>query len=371
MPWYCFVVPCVDAGVMTSRCNARTCTGCCDASGTCQPGTSNLACGLGGTACNSCPDFMCEFGRCIARCGPGTCRGCCLGETCVVGGSATNCGLDGTACRSCAPGSSCAAGLCQSGCGPTNCSGCCDAFGSCVSGTTNSNCGSSGNLCATCGGTSRCDGLRCVTPPTCGNCGVGQCCLPGVPQGTCVDVSPTRCARNGGLSSEECRVCSGPETCGGGSEKGFCVRPGSRPLGSSCTWDGDCAPGASGRPTCLTGPAWGTGYCSDDCTSATCPAPGVCSTYQSQSVCLKGCSTAGTTCTNLDTVCDVLDGGALGCVPKCTASTANVQCASARCHADGRCCGLSGNACCDTGSPCSGAGRDGGTSACSVDGTCS
>lgn len=372
VPWYCFVISCSDAGVTTPRCSPRNCSGCCDLAGVCQGGNSPGACGLGGVACNTCPDFTCEFGRCVAtRCGPGTCRGCCVGETCIVGGNSSNCGLDGVACRTCAPGSACVGGTCESQCGPANCRGCCDAFGNCMAGTSNSNCGSNADSCSSCGGASRCDGVRCVAPPTCGTCGAGQCCLPALPQGTCVDVSTTHCARNGAPSSEECRVCSGPERCGGGSERGFCVRPGNRPLGASCAWDGDCAAGASGRPTCLTGLAWGTGYCSDECTSATCPAPDVCSTMQSLSVCLKGCSTAGATCANPDTICDVLDGGALACVPKCTASTANVQCASARCHADGRCCGFSGNPCCDTGSPCSGPSRDGGVSACRLDGTCS
>lgn len=374
VPWYCFVVPCVDAGVVTMpRCTLRNCSGCCDASGTCQPGTSPLACGVGGETCSACPNLTCQFGRCVTevRCTPNTCGGCCVGDTCVAGGNASNCGLGGRACRACPLGSSCVDGSCQTVCDVTNCTGCCDELGNCRPGNTQSNCGASGNRCATCEGASSCDGLRCVTPPSCGNCGVGQCCLPGLPQGTCVDVTPTRCARNGGISSEECRVCSGGEACGGGTEKGFCVRPGNRPLSSSCAWDGDCAAGTSGRPTCLTGLAWGSGYCSDECTSATCPAPDVCATLHGQRVCLKGCATAGSTCANPDTICDVLDGGALGCVPKCTPSAANVQCESTRCHANGRCCGASGNVCCDTGAPCTGAARDGGVSTCRRDGTCS
>lgn len=369
VPWYCFVVPCADAGVTTTpRCGPRTCSGCCDSLGVCQSGTLASACGVGGVSCNTCPDFTCEFGRCVTlRCGPATCRGCCLGESCVIGGNESNCGLDGVACRTCAPGNRCIDGRCETVCDTSNCSGCCDELGTCHPGNTQANCGTSGNRCSTCSQDSRCDGLRCVALPTCANCGVGQCCL----EGACVDVSPTRCARNGGLSNDECRVCAGPETCGAGSEKGFCVRPGNRPLGASCSWDGDCAAGASGRPMCLTGLAWGTGYCSDGCTSATCPAPDVCTTLQSQTVCLKGCSTAGSTCSNPDTVCEALDGGALGCVPKCTASTANLQCTSGRCRGDGRCCGASGNACCETGSPCSGVSRDGGVSMCRLDGTCS
>lgn len=367
VPWYCFVISCSDAGVTTSRCSPRTCSGCCDVAGVCQDGNQPGACGLGGVACNTCPDFACEFGRCVAaRCGPDTCRGCCVGETCVVGSSPFSCGVNGVQCQACGP-ASCVDGVCRTSCNSSNCAGCCDERGNCQPGNTQSNCGTSGNACATCVGAWRCDGLRCAAPPTCANCTAGQCCL----EGACVNLNATRCARKGGSPNEDCRVCGGPETCGGGSEQGFCVRPGNRPLGSSCTWDGDCAAGASGRPTCLTGLAWGTGYCSDECTSATCPAPDVCSSYQSQTVCLKGCSVAGSTCANPDTICDVLDGGALGCVPKCTASTANLQCESGRCHADGRCCGRSGNVCCDTGSPCSGPGRDGGVSACRLDGTCS
>lgn len=245
VPWYCFVVPCADAGVTTTpRCGPRTCSGCCDSLGVCQSGTLASACGVGGVTCNTCPDFTCEFGRCVAlRCGPGTCRGCCVGESCIIGNE-SNCGVDGVACRTCAPGTICRDGRCETVCDTSNCSGCCDELGTCHPGNTQANCGTSGNRCSTCSRDARCDGLRCVALPTCTTCSVGQCCL----EGACVDVSPTRCARNGGLSNDECRVCAGPETCGAGSEKGFCVRPGNRPLGASCSWDGDCAAGASGRP---------------------------------------------------------------------------------------------------------------------------
>jgi hypothetical protein len=35
-------------------CGPGNCTGCCDASGVCRPGTGNALCGMGGEACNAC-----------------------------------------------------------------------------------------------------------------------------------------------------------------------------------------------------------------------------------------------------------------------------------------------------------------------------
>jgi hypothetical protein len=54
-------------------CSPATCaTGCCDASGTCQSGSSNLACGAAGAACVSCDlGATCTFGQCASLTGTG------------------------------------------------------------------------------------------------------------------------------------------------------------------------------------------------------------------------------------------------------------------------------------------------------------
>ncbi len=52
-----------DAGMLT-MCN-MTCSTCCDANGTCRPGTSTLECGRGGLQCEQCVfPASCEMGAC-------------------------------------------------------------------------------------------------------------------------------------------------------------------------------------------------------------------------------------------------------------------------------------------------------------------
>lgn len=36
------------------KCGPGNCSGCCDSSGACQTGTTNVACGNGGLICNAC-----------------------------------------------------------------------------------------------------------------------------------------------------------------------------------------------------------------------------------------------------------------------------------------------------------------------------
>ena len=51
-----------DAGIVlivpdsgrASRCGTQNCAGCCDSTGSCQPGTTQDACGAGGDTCESC-----------------------------------------------------------------------------------------------------------------------------------------------------------------------------------------------------------------------------------------------------------------------------------------------------------------------------
>jgi hypothetical protein len=105
-------------------CSETCSTGCCDANGTCQAGTSNAVCGWYGRACSDCtlstsypPDYVClpigEPGsfeylceRAPAGCGAGnvTCSsGCCSNTdgTCQAGTSDTQCGFAGNGCANC------------------------------------------------------------------------------------------------------------------------------------------------------------------------------------------------------------------------------------------------------------------------------
>jgi hypothetical protein len=358
-----------DAGM--PRCNPSTCAGCCDERGSCQSGTTAFVCGVGGSACIACPQgFTCELGRCRpiqVTCDVSNCSGCCaLDGRCVSGTDLNACGQGGTPCASCGSARVCSGAQCITRCDGSNCSGCCDANGLCWSGFTEDACGRGGSACTVCPANLRCNSQGFCDERPCSGCRQGQCCL----GGQCVDTSAQRCAV-AGLPNAACRICGGGEACGEGTEFGFCVRPGTRPLGDPCVWDGDCAVGASGRPACLTGLSWPQGYCSDVCDAGTCGPGAVCQRWPRLDVCLKACPTPGLACANALTVCDVVDAGLTACVPKCTASNASVLCASGRCHADGRCCGAPGRVCCDTGQACLGTGRDGGASVCLADGTCS
>ena len=377
-PWYCAFLRCGDGGIVTppSRCSPATCNGCCTASGLCQRGNTDLACGQSGQLCTNCGDFaeQCIVSICVfvdaPRCSAENCSGCCTIEGfCSTGTSNASCGPRGATCTTCEPDFGCERQQCVRRCDASTCSGCCDARGSCLYGFSDSACGRGGVACQACSFPTTCRSSgTCMAPPQCTSCQPGECCFNGV----CNPVGPNTCARTG-VPNAECRFCPLPGSCGGGTERGFCVTVGTRPLGSPCLWDGECAPGAgSGRPMCLTGLTWPGGYCSDACTDTSCAATDVCRTFQSQNVCVKGCSTPGTSCGDAGTICDVVgDSTSAACLPRCTPATAAFQCTSARCHADGRCCGASGNLCCDAGPACAGSAADGGVSSCQPNGRCS
>ncbi|MBL8921885.1 MAG: hypothetical protein JNJ54_23745 [Myxococcaceae bacterium] len=115
---------CSDAGVcvVSSTCNAMSCTnGCCDGT-TCQAPPTDTACGLNGTRCVACVGTLSD--RCLIN---GTC-GCGAGPACV-------------------PGQVCDGGACQ--CDPATCGGCCDGA-VCASGTARPKCGRDGGVCVAC-----------------------------------------------------------------------------------------------------------------------------------------------------------------------------------------------------------------------------
>jgi hypothetical protein len=70
-------------GPTTPKCSPSSCTGCCDATGACQAGNSNLACGASGATCNTCVGAQsCSLGICSGLSGGG-------GGTTGGGGGAT------------------------------------------------------------------------------------------------------------------------------------------------------------------------------------------------------------------------------------------------------------------------------------------
>jgi Stigma-specific protein, Stig1 len=96
-----------STGGTCEPCGPTTCaTGCCDANGVCQPGTSNTACGGGGFPCRVCNTTrdVCAAGGCEPLCGPATCpNGCCetSTNTCLPGNIDAACGYGGEVCFQC------------------------------------------------------------------------------------------------------------------------------------------------------------------------------------------------------------------------------------------------------------------------------
>lgn len=177
------------------RCASGTCcTGCIDGAGNCNTGSAATACGSGGSDCTSCGDCRsCNGSTCVGAgdgtpCSTGSCLGgsCCNGcfvvGTCQpgtsegacgpVGGSCTACGecqlCDGS--RSCAPvadGTPCRGGMGQ--CASGACCQTCRAGSTCVGGTLDTQCGFAGGACGQCFG-----GTSCTAGGTCS--GTGDTC---------------------------------------------------------------------------------------------------------------------------------------------------------------------------------------------------
>ncbi len=215
------------------ECGPANCDGCCDVDGRCRFGSESDACGGGGHACDNCAvdGRGCRDGRCQgdppARCGPENCGGCCDGDTCVGGTSNLACGANGQACQRCQsagrictqPGNYCAyVPSCTSATCPT---GCCGDDGVCRPGRSNDACGRQGRACDDCGasGESCAPQGFCYSGPECGpgNC-AGCCTATGECRGGSRNV---QCGEFGRLcdnctpKGEACqdRVCSSGEIC--------------------------------------------------------------------------------------------------------------------------------------------------------------
>ena len=189
---------------------ATTCGGCCTALGSCEPGSTDNACGKGGSDCADCTlvSGRCENQYCLG------CKASCTGKPCGAGDGCGGSCAAGSGC--CTPsctgkvcgagdgcGGSCAAG---SGCCTPSCSGkTCGAGdgcgGSCEAGSGCCQPSCSGKLCGQgngCGGTCNA-GSGCCTPSCSGKaCGQGDGC-----GGTC---SSGSCPTNEICQSNTC-VC--------------------------------------------------------------------------------------------------------------------------------------------------------------------
>ncbi|PZR12280.1 MAG: hypothetical protein DI536_15360 [Archangium gephyra] len=234
-----------SCGTTTTGCNANTCEGCCDATGSCQPGGSINSCGVGGAACQFCVGMqVCTVGQCVAQsglgggsgtgggsgstgggsattgggsgttdggaCGPGNCAGCCSQSgACVLQQSANRCGTNGDRCEVCPGGNSCNAGVC------TPCNGCIDSTtGACAIGTAVTACGTGANACQVCdAATQACVNGACVSAncdaTNCNGCCEGTTCvLPGM-------MSAVRCGQ--GANGLACVPCDVDQTCNASS----------------------------------------------------------------------------------------------------------------------------------------------------------
>jgi hypothetical protein len=299
----CFSVP--DA----AGCNAQTCPfGCCDGLGNCQPGFLPTQCGISGKMCQNCAQIgeQCDskLQQCVfpvPTCDPlKNCPyGCCdTSGTCQPGSSDTACGNFGGACQSCTQmgsaqcvGQDCVLGVDAGPCSAATCpTGCCDDSGRCQQGVTSLQCGTQGANCANClvlGGPYVCSAKQqCVPAPASDG---GFACNMQTCQGGCCDASGI-CQQ--GFSSTQCG--------GGGRQCLDCTKLAGQCIGQACfAADGgmpcsqSCAGCCDGSGTCQGGvlntQCGETGDACRDCTAlkpaSTCDlnvSPRVCASQQVQ-----------------------------------------------------------------------------------------
>lgn len=229
----------------------------------------------------------------------------------------------------------------------------CDARGFC--------CGSTGWACCNgtmCGGGQMCSNSYCVNQ-ACGAAGQ-PCCSggPGQPNNVCnpnhVCGTSGTCTRCGGAGEPCCagNVCQLAYVCR--TSTSTCQMPETnKQIGESCTSPTQCLGG-----TCIVENGQGFfqgGYCSQNCSSNSCPAGTFCSSnvIPGQTLCFQGCTYSGGSggCRS-NYVCD------RGTIPNnfaqavCLgACTTDSQCPTGRCES-GFCCGRAGYKCCTTGFAC-------------------
>jgi hypothetical protein len=148
-------------------CNVETCpSGCCDQFGNCLQGITSTVCGSLGIFCQNCllANQLCSTQQqCTSAlpdggnpCNAFTCHGCCDSSgTCHNSFADTNCGVGAGPCIDClALGDQCASGQCVAPDGgllcSQSCAGCCDATGNCRPGFDGAECGEKGAACQDC-----------------------------------------------------------------------------------------------------------------------------------------------------------------------------------------------------------------------------
>jgi hypothetical protein len=141
------------------------------------------------------------------------------------------------------------------------------------------------------------EGAVCETPlPTaCATCPPGTTCnASGMCTTSCTPSCSGRMCGSDGCGGT-CGTCGSGSTC---NVSGVCESSSAPAIGSACTMDSQCGAGRVCLPE--TG-GWPGGYCSLDCTSATCPTGSTCITgVVAIDVCLADCPPAcraGYTCT--------------------------------------------------------------------------
>jgi len=228
-------------------------SGCCDAKGACQPGTSTTACGKGGATCGTCTTGQnCSLQVCTTpSTGGGTGGGSAGGGT---GGGSAGGGTGGSTGGGTGGGTAlpCAA----------TCAGCCTAAGVCDTGTTTGSCGTGGALCATCTGSQSCTANQC-RDATCTGC-IGT-------DGGCDTANNDSACGQGGVS---CAVCTGGDGGTACSAAGFCA-------GGTCAGcvdsNGVCQPGNTAGACGTGGAACAACGSGTACTNNACSSTSSCS----------------------------------------------------------------------------------------------
>lgn len=171
-----------SCGGPMALCDSRSCTGCCDASGVCQSGASDLACGRQGDFCRACGgSSVCQSQVCSSFGNGGGNAG---GGSATAGGAAGGSMAGGNA----AGGSGSAGGSAGGSVGGGGSAGGMSAGGGSAGGTaaclmTGQTCTSATQCCTT---NSNC-GITTTSPNTticCGkqgsSCSLGSCCAPSI-----------------------------------------------------------------------------------------------------------------------------------------------------------------------------------------------
>lgn len=225
-----FLLLCSACGQPPTRADcSTTCTGCCDAAGVCQSGSSQTTCGVAGRACTTCSTAQtCAVGVCVGGV-PST----------NSGGGAANVTTGGGAANLTGGGGGSTAGGTANTTPRSQCAGTTlECRGACIDPATDeANCGDCGNQCQA---GLVCNAGRCEALPT-------DCLSNACPGDFGCDPETRTCARRC-FSNADCKAsgstCSASGTCG--------CSGGARACGAVCTGQASscrCPSGFEGHPT--------------------------------------------------------------------------------------------------------------------------